>query len=118
MNMVNYIDPANQASFSTIGVTQKWQVKGGDQSYGDFIRFSEDCNIPKSTDFSMMRQTNGQYNQINIVDFPVGGNYYMCIKPAFINGIIPYFDTIRDITWKIVSLAMVATSSPPDITMN
>lgn len=49
------VDPSSRTAFITPGIFRTWMTSGGDQGYGDYIQFSDDCKYPESDDFMMMR---------------------------------------------------------------
>jgi len=58
--IIDKITPTELSSFRTPGVTESWQFEGGDQSFGDTIMFSTDCNAPASTDMKITRKLIGK----------------------------------------------------------
>ena len=104
---VDKVNPVELSSFRTQGVLETWSFEGGDQSYGDFIRFSTDWNIPASNDLSIMRPSSGVYSTVTITDFYAQQNIFFWYKSAFSDPINFYYEPILYNEYKIVERPQV-----------
>lgn len=51
------VDPSDISTMVIIGLQLQMDVSGGDESYGDIIRFSLNCDAPQTTDYFIQRKT-------------------------------------------------------------
>ena len=61
-------------------------MSGGNEAYGDIIRFSEDCDSPKSIDHYLERMSNYIHSLFTTKDFEVKSDCKMCMMLTFMQG--------------------------------
>ena len=74
--------------------------------------------MPMSTDYQMQRGSDLLYTKVTISDFAAGGVYELCWKPKIIDAFDPYFVPMHHMTWTVVAMATVATTTPPSFDMS
>ena len=112
------VDPSDVSSFIIVGLTIQIDVSGGDEAYGDIIRFSEDCDSPKSTDHYLERKSNYIYSLLTTKDFQVSSNFKMCMMQTFMQGVDFYMDNINDHQWIATEIPTLSTSNPTAFYLN
>ena len=112
------VDPSDISAFMIVGVEFQLDISGGDEAYGDIIRFSESCNSPKTTDYFVQRKTNNIYSKIITKDFQVSRRYKMCFIPSYANGVSFYMDSINDHEWVAAATPQLSTSNTATFNIN
>lgn len=109
--MSTSVDPSDISTVIIVGLEIQIDVKGGDESYGDIIRFSEDCDAPKTTDIYIERTTNLIYTPVVTKNFLLSRRYKMCLLPSYAQGMNFYMYNLNYHEW-------VAADSPDLNTKN
>lgn len=111
--MMAKIDPADQKSFWTLGVKEKFRTYLGDQAYQDIIRFAGDCDVPVAGETQIVRTQAGTYDEVvAFTQFGGVGDYFFCYMGAAVDPLNIYFENIFWHTWATVERVTVATSNP------
>lgn len=106
------IDPSTGDAFMSDGVSRIWGSAGGDQGYYDTIKFSLDCYHTLTTDYEMYRDTKPSFGTHFMKNFTYPGDYYFCWMPTFVQETdMPYYNTVHDLKFRIVSVPSLDTSS-------
>ena len=116
--LVDKVSPVELSSFKTQGVSETWNFEGGDQAYGDIIRFSSDWSVPASNDLAIMRPASGIFSTIAITTFAGQQNVFFWYKSAFSDPLNFYYESILYNEYKIVERPQVSTQNPYTLTMN
>ena len=112
------VEPSDVSSLIIVGLTIQIDVFGGDEAYGDIIRFSEDCDSPKSTDHYLERKSNYVYSLLTTKDFEVASDYKMCMMQTFMQGTDFYMDNINNHHWIATGIPTLSTSNPTAFYLN
>lgn len=113
------IDPSTGDAFMSDGVSRTWGTAGGDQGFSDFIKFSLDCDHTLFSDYEMRRDTKPSYGQHFMKSWAWPGNYYFCWMPTYVQETdLPYYNTVHDLRFKIVSVPTLDTSTQTNTNMN
>jgi hypothetical protein len=113
------IDPSTGDAFMSDGVIITWGSAGGDQSYYDVMKFSLDCDHTLYTDYEIYRDTKPSFGSHFMKNFTFAGNYFFCWMPTFIQETeLPYYNTVHDLQFRIVSVPTVDTSSATFVNAN
>lgn len=116
--MIDKIDPAELTTFLTEGVSEYWDFSGGDQSYGDTILFSEDCNAPNDYNKVITRGATGGYEEVDVTTFAEQLNVMFCHRSSLKDPSDLTYDLIRYSEYKIVRRPPVSTVNWFTVTIN
>jgi len=78
MSDFNLLSPTDHTSFMIVGNEMIWDLVGGDQAYGDQLRFSEDCDAPAADDVVLERKVKFIYPKRTIYDWPTEKRFKLC----------------------------------------
>ena len=118
MKISTKVDPSDISTMVIIGLQLQIDVSGGDESYGDIIRFSLDCDAPQTTDYYIQRTANLIFSQVVTKNFQQTKNFKMWYMPAFTQGLNLYMDNINYHEWTASQTPALSTSNPFSFNIN
>lgn len=117
--MVRSVNPANNNIFQISSVYRDFETGGGDQAYGDVIKFSTDCDYTNGIDYQAVRDNAGAYETIEVSTLQTTGEFFFCWKPQFIQeSQTPYYESVHGLRYKVISRPVIASTAPPSTEMN
>eukprot|EP00347_Sterkiella_histriomuscorum_P007679 403347989 len=98
------VDPSTGHIYNRTDNQLQWMTGEGDQTQGDLIRFSYDCDQPVVNETEMIRSNNPSYDKIYILNtFNITGDFFFCWYPVFMQDYtpLPIYDDIHSLKYKI-----------------
>lgn len=105
------IDPSDISAFVIIGLEIQLDVSQGDESYGDIIRFSKDCDTPQTTDYFVRRDSDYAYSPVVTNDFQKSYKYKMCHIPSYSDRINFFMDSLNNHEWVAAEIPQLGTNN-------
>ena len=106
------VDPSDFSSMVIIGLQIQVDVSGGDEAYGDIIRFSVDCDAPQTTDYYIERKTGLIFGMLITKNFQQSKVFKMCYLHSFAFGLDLYMDNINNHVWTASQTPTLDTTTP------
>lgn len=101
------------------GVIRTFYSSGGDQSYGDVLKFSLNCSTPLTVDYEMKRDTKPSYGTQTIKSFSYSGDFNLCWAHTYVQELSDsYYESVHGLRFRIAGVPQVALESVTTAIMN